>query len=70
MPTPKPNESKDDYMSRCIPKLVAEGKDQDQAIAICSSMFESDKRKDSDEDERQKPMDDSIRGRKKPKKGK
>jgi len=38
----KPNagESKDDFLSRCIPIVVREGKDTDQATAICYSYFE------------------------------
>ena len=30
-----PGESQDDYLGRCIPKLIGEGYDQDQAAAIC-----------------------------------
>lgn len=41
MPTPKKGESKSEYMNRCIPILVREGKKPDQAVAICSSMFEN-----------------------------
>ena len=41
MPTPKPSEeSRDEWMDRCIPYLVDEGREQDQAVAICSSMWE------------------------------
>ena len=41
MPTPKPSEeSRDEWMDRCIPVLVDEGMEQDQAVAICSSMWE------------------------------
>jgi len=38
----KPNagESKDDFLGRCIPIVVREGKDADQATAICYSYFE------------------------------
>jgi hypothetical protein len=38
----KPNagESKDDFLGRCIPIVIREGKDQDQATAICYSYFE------------------------------
>lgn len=28
-------ETQKDFMSRCIPKMIKEGKAQDQAIAIC-----------------------------------
>jgi len=39
MPKPRSSESKDDYIQRCIPILVKEGKPQDQAVAICYSMW-------------------------------
>ena len=43
MPTPSENESKKDFVSRCIPVVLGEGtaKDEKQAAAICYSMFES-----------------------------
>ena len=40
MPKPKEGESKEDFMKRCIPILVDEGKNSDQAIAICYSIWE------------------------------
>ena len=40
MPKPHPKESKNDYMNRCIPKLIEEGKESNQAVAICNSMYE------------------------------
>jgi len=40
MPTPRSGESKEDYISRCIPQLKDEGKEQKQAIAICYNMWE------------------------------
>ena len=39
MPKLKPNENRKDFLNRCIPQLVKEGKKQDQAVAICNSMF-------------------------------
>lgn len=36
---PSQNESESDFMSRCISYNVGEGKDQDQAVAICSSIW-------------------------------
>ena len=44
MPQPKPGESKNDYLKRCIPELIYEGRQQNQAIAICYAMY--DKRND------------------------
>lgn len=37
MPIPKKSatESADEFISRCIPTLIGEGKDADQAVAIC-----------------------------------
>lgn len=43
MPKPRKNESKDDFMKRCVPQVMEEGKPQDQAVAICSSMWENKK---------------------------
>ena len=35
-----PGESESDYIGRCIPQLISEGYDQDQAAAICYAGFE------------------------------
>ena len=43
MPKPRKGEKKSDYMQRCIPMLINEGKDNEQAIAICSNMYDEDK---------------------------
>ena len=37
---PRAGESKDDFIGRCIPVLIGEGKDQEQAAAICYSMWD------------------------------
>lgn len=37
---PKSGETQSDYMSRCVPYMIDEGKDQDQAVAICISTYE------------------------------
>jgi hypothetical protein len=48
----KSGESKEDFLARCIPTVIAEGKDKEQAAAICYSYFEgSDKPKMTEEDE-------------------
>lgn len=39
----KPGESEDEYVSRCIPVLIGEGFDQDQAAAICYGSYEDKK---------------------------
>lgn len=48
MPKPQADETKDEFMNRCIPVLVDEGKDQDEAVSVCSSLWEN---KDDEEDE-------------------
>lgn len=47
MPTVKAGESEQKFVSRCIPILMDEGKEQKQAIAICYSMY---KRKNEKEE--------------------
>jgi hypothetical protein len=34
-------ESKDEFLERCIPAMINEGKDQDQAVAMCISMWDN-----------------------------
>ncbi len=48
MPTPKKGESKKDFIERCVPKLINEGKPTEQAVAICSSMYEKSKADEMD----------------------
>lgn len=45
MPVPKPNtnESRNDFISRCIEFLINEGTEQEQAIAICQTQWEDSK---------------------------
>ena len=37
---PSPNESKEDFLPRCISYVINEGKDSEQAVAICSNIWE------------------------------
>ena len=37
---PRAGESEDDFIGRCVPVVMAEGKDQDQALAICYTYYE------------------------------
>jgi hypothetical protein len=37
---PSSGESQSDFMSRCVPYMIDEGKEQDQAVAICISTYE------------------------------
>jgi hypothetical protein len=41
-----PGESEDKYLGRCIPQLIKEGYDEEQATAICYNSFKEDQRKD------------------------
>ena len=48
MPTPGKNESQKDFISRCIPIVIGEGVEKDQATARCYSICrESKKSKES-----------------------
>jgi len=46
MPTPGENETKDEFIERCIPIVLDDGtaKDNKQASAICNSMWEQEKK--------------------------
>lgn len=39
MPTPKKDETENEWMGRCVPALIDEGRPQEQAVAICRSMW-------------------------------
>lgn len=41
MPRPKPGQTKNEYMSECIPIVKAEGKTQEQAVGKCIGMWET-----------------------------
>ena len=43
-----PGESESDYLGRCIPQLLKEGYDDDQASAICYSSFEEEHANDQE----------------------
>jgi hypothetical protein len=49
MPTPRKGEKKNDFMKRCVPQVVNEGKESDQAVAICNSLWENRGKKEADE---------------------
>ncbi len=49
MPNPNDYESEDDFMKVCVPKMIGEGKAQDQAVAACMNMWK-DKGKAKDEE--------------------
>lgn len=39
MPKPKKGETEKDFVKRCIPELMHEGRPQNQSIAICFSIY-------------------------------
>lgn len=41
MPRPTSDENREHFMKRCIPMLISEGRKQDQAAAVCSSLWEN-----------------------------
>lgn len=51
MPIPGKNESRDDFIKRCIPVVIEEGtaKDPKQAAAICFSLWKKHKEESSTE---------------------
>jgi len=44
LPKVKPSEKKKDYLKRCIPVEIKAGKAPNQALAICSSEYERQKK--------------------------
>lgn len=49
MPKPSIDESRESFMNRCIPTVISErtAHDIDQAIAICSSIWEEERSKET-----------------------
>jgi hypothetical protein len=43
MPTPNKGESERDFVKRCVPVLIDEGKKPDQAVAVCHSLYDEHK---------------------------
>ena len=43
MPKPKKSESKQDFLKRCTPMVVSEGKESDQAYAMCNAFWDDAK---------------------------
>lgn len=39
MTTPRSSENEQEFISRCIPEMINEGKEQEQATAICYSIW-------------------------------
>lgn len=59
---PAPNEKEEDFIPRCIEYLINEGKDNEQAVAICYSMWEEKFQEDSYNDYPQSAKDNAERG--------
>lgn len=58
---PNQGETKEDFMPRCISYVINEGKENEQAVAICSSLWEQ-KFADSFNDYPQSAKDNAARG--------
>lgn len=43
MPQPQPNETRKDFLDRCVPEVIGEGKEPNQAVAQCNSMYDQSK---------------------------
>lgn len=50
---PGDDETEDEFMARCVPAMIDEGREQDQAVAMCISMF-AEGTKDDDEEKRKR----------------
>ena len=45
MPTPRPDETKEEFVARTIPILIKEGRSQLEAVAIAYSMWREHQKK-------------------------
>jgi hypothetical protein len=59
---PSQGESKEDFLPRCIEYMINEGKESEQAVAICSSQWEGRFQEDSYNDYPQSAKDNAERG--------
>jgi len=48
MPDPRAGESESEWMERCVPEVISEGNPEDQAVAICLSMWRNKEAKRMD----------------------
>lgn len=62
MPKPKSGETEKEFLKRCIPELIHEGRSQPQSIAICYSVY----RKEGTEKKSPKPERKKNNPKKKP----
>jgi len=47
---PRKNESKSDFIQRCVSAEIGNGYDQSQAVAMCYTMWKNRRRKDAEVD--------------------
>lgn len=59
---PTANESKEEFLPRCIEYVINEGKESEQAVAICSNLWEGRFQEDSYSDYPQSAKDNAERG--------
>lgn len=55
-----PGESQEAYLDRCIPQLISEGMEEDQAVAVCYNTFKSEPSEDHQNLILQMAADDTI----------
>jgi len=41
---PKENESREEFVKRCVPEVIREGRKANQAVAICNAIFDRDRK--------------------------
>lgn len=56
MPKPKENETKDEFIERCIPIVIREGKNREQAYVICKSLWTNKVKNKLSKMEERKPI--------------
>lgn len=58
MPTPSINETRDQFIQRCIPIVLMDGtaKNPAQAVAVCSYYFDDEQQKNGKANDKQKQI--------------
>lgn len=53
MPTPRNDEDRQQFVERCVPVVLDDGtaRDQDQAVAVCNSLWEQHRKKTDEEND-------------------
>lgn len=52
MPKPKPGESRNDFVGRCVPMKMREGMEQDAAMGACEGIYSGKKKEEEEEDQK------------------